>query len=98
MMPKTFQEQRLASIRRVKHRKRRYSPILPLTETRSALRRLLEQTLRDGAAYPAYSQQWPTIDRAARLGLIEYGDDVSIGYGQPITEAGRAWLADINNT
>jgi hypothetical protein len=62
-------------------------------DPRSPMRRLLEATAQSshGLAYPAYDQQWKTLWKAAKLGLIGSEDE---GYGQPLTEQGRAWLAD----
>jgi hypothetical protein len=64
---------------------------VPLTETRSPLRRVLEAADGPNGAIPDYDQQYRTIWRAHRMGFLTEGQ----GYGHcgQLTEAGRAWLA-----
>lgn len=75
--------------------RRRGTLRVAVDDPRSPMRRLLEQTVAHGHAFPTYDQQWRTIWRAARLGLIE--DNGAMGYMGTITEVGRTWLADPKN-
>lgn len=69
--------------------------VVDLNDTRSPLRRVLENADCADGAIPDYDQQHRTIWRAYRLGyLTEGGGEGWLGH---LTDAGRAWLAQEKN-